>query len=32
LNWLTQALGVDLVEMRISNARINWGDKKGRFD
>lgn len=28
LNWLTQALGVDLVEMRISNARINWGDKK----
>ncbi|MFN8395447.1 MAG: DUF4157 domain-containing protein [Bacteroidia bacterium] len=27
LNWLTQALGVDYVEMRISNARLDWGKK-----
>jgi hypothetical protein len=32
IGWLSQALGIDLVEMRISNARIGLGgnkDKKG---
>jgi hypothetical protein len=28
LDWLTKALGIEEVEMRISNARIGWGKKK----
>ncbi len=29
LDWLTKALGIEEVEMRISNARIGFGKKKG---
>jgi hypothetical protein len=28
LDWLTKALGIELVEMRISNAHIGWGKKE----
>lgn len=28
LSWLSKALGIDLVEMRISNARLAWGAGK----